>query len=158
MAWTDVNFSEVNPGAELIPEGEYTFMVTGANRDKIDPEAFSVRLSMATAGAYAGQTVYMRYPNPDKAGKGVPGNDPRNWVVKSFKIFELATGKSLQENEHPVQFVNRIAKEADQAKKPIYIDAKVVHETFADKETGEPVTRHKVAFRSVRPAEAVAAE
>jgi hypothetical protein len=154
MAWTDVSFDEVNPGAELLPEADFTFMVVSGSRGKFDQEQLSIRLSIATPGPYQGQSVYLNYPNPDKAGKGVPANDPRNWVNKAFKSFINATQQTMAPGEHPVDFINRIVADADERNSQILIDARIAHETFPDKETGEPVTRHKVAMRSVKPSTA----
>lgn len=153
MAWTDVSFSEVNPGAEIIATGEYTFALVNAQKGKNDPDEFSVRASVATPGPYAGQSVYIRYPNPEKAGKGVPASDPRNWVIKAFKIFEVAMGHDMNPGEHPVDYVNRIAREAQAQGGSVLFEARIDHETFPDKETGEPVTRHKVVLRSIRVAQ-----
>jgi hypothetical protein len=156
MSWTDVNFAEVNPGQDLIPEGDYTLMVVSGSRGKFDQEEVSVRLNVATAGPFQGQTVYLRYPNPAKADKNNPQGGPQNWVVKSFKLFLEAVkpfGYSIREGESPVDFINRMSKEADQKNEQILIDGRIAHETYADKETGEPVTRHKIVFKSVKPCE-----
>ena len=151
MAWTDVNFDEVNTSQELVPEGTYTFMVCGANRNKFDSEKVDVRLEIATQGPYAGQPLYLQYPNPEKVG-GFPANDPRNWVMKAFKAFVLATGHDMQRGEHPVEFVSRIVNEADAQNTQIYIEARVTIDTFPDRETGEPISKNKVALRSVKAA------
>jgi hypothetical protein len=156
MAWTDVNFDEVNAGTDLIPEGDYTFMVISGSRGKWDQDEVSVRLNIATPGPFAGQTVYLRYPNPAKADKNQPADSPQNWVVKSFKLFLEAVkpfGYTMARGESPVEFINRAVADADKKNEEIYIDARVGHETYADKETGEPITRHKIAFRSVKPSE-----
>jgi hypothetical protein len=156
MAWTDVNFDEVNPGQELIPEGDYTFLVISASRGKYDQDEVSVRVNVATPGPFQGVTVYLRYPNPAKADKNQPADSPHNWVVKSFKLFLEAVkpfGYTMAKGETPVEFINRIANDADRKNEQIMFDARVGHETYADRETGEPITRHKIAFRSVKACE-----
>jgi len=156
MAWTDVNFDEVNPGQELIPEGDYTFMVISGSRGKFDQEEISVRVNVATPGPFQGQTVYLRYPNPAKADKNNPQGGPQNWVVKSFKLFLEAVkpfGYKMVSGESPVEFINRMAQAADHKNEQIMFDARIGHETYADRETGEPITRHKIVFRTVKPCE-----
>lgn len=156
MGWTDVNFDEVTAGTDLIPAGDYTFMVISASKGKFDSEEISVRLNVATPGPTQGQTVYLRYPNPAKADKNQPADSPQNWVIKSFKLFLEAVkpfGYAMTQGETPVEFINRMTKAADQANEQILFDARVQHETYADRESGEPVTRHKIAFRSVKACE-----
>jgi hypothetical protein len=159
MSWTDVNFEEVNPGQDLIPEGDYTFLVISANKNKFQPGAFDVRLSIASPGPFQGQSVFLKYPKL-AADKNNPNGGPQNWVIKAFKLFLEAVkpfGYKMNTGEEPVDFVNRITNEAEDNKSELYIDARIGHESYADKETGEPVTRHKVVFRSVKPTEQVTA-
>lgn len=155
MAWADVNFDDVNLGVDLIPEGDYTFMVVSGQKGKWDEGKFEVRLNIATPGTFQGQTLYLSYPNP-KVDKNQPDDSPRNWVMKSIKLFLEAMrpfGYTIAKGESPVDFVNRIAADADQKGEQLLFDARVQHETYADKETGEPQTRHKIAFRSVKACE-----
>ena len=155
MTWTEVNFDEVNPGQDLIPEGDYTFMVVSAAKGKYDAERSEIRLSIATPGPFQGQTVYLSYPSV-RVDKNNPNGGPFNWVVKTIKLFIEAVkpfGYRIAAGEAPVDFVNRITQEADSKNEQILIDARIAHETYADRETGEPITRHKVAFKSVKPCE-----
>jgi hypothetical protein len=157
MSWTDVNFEEVNPGQDLLPEGDFTFLVNSANKNKFKPGAFDVRLTVATEGPSQGQSVFLRYPALT-ADKNNPSGGPQNWVVKAFKLFLEAVkpfGFKMEAGEEPVDFVNRMVNEAEDKNEEIYIDARIAHETYADKETGEPVTSHKIVFRSVKACEKV---
>lgn len=150
MAWTDVDFETVNPGADVIAEGEYTFMVVGANWNKFDKDAFDIRLNIATAGSYQGVTVYFRYPNPAKADKNQPANSQFNWVNKAFKQFIDAIGKKKEAGEDPVSYITRIVKEAEADNEVLLFDAKMTENEYQDRNTQELKKDSKIAFRSVK--------
>lgn len=157
MAWTDVNFNEVNTSQELVPAAVYQFRVAGANRNKFDSGKVDVRLEIVTDGPYQGTPMYLQFPNPDKADHNHPGSDPRNWVNKMMKQFINATGGSYEQGEHPVDFVTRIVSEAEDRGEDILIEARVDQRTFPDRETGEPITKNQIALRSVKAVAEVAA-
>lgn len=146
MSWTEVNFAEVNPGVDLIAEGDYTLRVLGGERNKYDQEAIDVKAAVVNEGPYCGQKVFFKFPNPAVAGKGVPASDPRNWVNKAFKRFEQAIGINIEPGEHPVEYLNRIALSDGR------LDAKIKHSTYKNKDTGDDVTKTDVPLGSFRPA------
>ena len=154
MAWTDVNFNEVNTSQELIPEGTYTFRVAGANRNKFDTEKVDVRLEIATTGPYQGVPRYLQCPKPDKAGKGMPASSPQKGVNKMMKLFINAVGGGIEPGEHPVDFLTRIVSEAEDRGEDVLVEARVDQRTFPDRETGEPITKNQIALRSVKAAPA----
>jgi hypothetical protein len=151
MSVWDVNFDEVVPGKEQIAPGDYTLRLLGGSRNKYDQEAVDVKAKIVSEGAFHGETLFFKFPNPDKADKNNPGNSPKNWVVKNFKRFVMSLGVDIQAGEHPVDYLNRAGAEG------AFFDATVVHRSYKDKETGDDKTTVDVPLAKLRPASQVAA-
>lgn len=156
MAWTDVNYEEVTTGRSLLPIGDYTFMLVSASRGRFDVEVVDMRVSVATPGPYQGETLFHKYPNPEKADKRQSASSPNNWVNKAFKLFLNAVkpyGFLMAQGEHPVDFINRICAEADQKNESILFDARIEHDSYTNKESGELVACHRIVLKSIKACE-----
>lgn len=99
MGWDAVKLSEVNPNAELIPAGEYTFQLSGAKLNDRDPNRIDVTAFITTEGPQSGRKVFFSYPDPEAPKMG--------WVLKAMKRLEIALGVDQTDGEEVLAYLNR---------------------------------------------------
>jgi hypothetical protein len=105
-SWNEVDLSKVSITIEPLAVGEYTFqLLPGAKRGANDPERIELKAAVAE-GEFAGRHVYFSYPSPSY-----------DWVPRVMKRLVVALGVDAQENEHPVEYFNRVAGELGGAAK-----------------------------------------
>jgi hypothetical protein len=98
MSW-NVKLSEVSTQLEVIPEGKYTFQLTGAAWDEGNSDRLNVKASIVSEGPSQGRRVMFSFPSAEKYG----------WVAKSLKRMEQALGVEKMDDEDPAAYLNRAA-------------------------------------------------
>lgn len=99
MSWQTIDLSTINPNLEIVPEGSYTFSVSGAKYGTTDPGRVEVTATLVTEGDYTGRKLFFSYPDPEKM----------DWSPKAFKRLEQAIGVDANAGEGPVEYLNRVA-------------------------------------------------
>lgn len=101
MTWSNIDLSTINPNLEILPEGHYTFKLSGAKYGERDPNRIEVSASVSTEGDFTGRKVFFSYPDPSR-----PKCD---WSPRMLKRLQIAIGVDPQVGEDPVAYLNRVA-------------------------------------------------
>lgn len=105
-SWVNVDLSNVNPGFETIPPGEYTFAVVGAKWGASDPNRIEASATIVTEGDFTGRRIFFSYPDPEKySSKG----KKMDWSIQVFKRLETALGVEKEAGQSPVEYLNAVA-------------------------------------------------
>jgi hypothetical protein len=95
MSWQDINLQSINPNLDIIPAKKYTFeILNGAKFDDRNPDNVSVSVAIAEDGEFRGRRLYATYAPED---------------AKALKRLSVAIGIDFEENEGPVDYLNRVA-------------------------------------------------
>lgn len=143
-----VKWSDVNPGIEQVALGTYDFRVIKATPTKWDPLETNVQCRITSEGVYNGESMFLKIPNAVKASKGVPANDPKNWVNKTIKRIAISLGHELSDGETVIEYFNRAAAEGAK------FQAEVVDTSYIPKggTVDDKVAQTGIKLGSVRPA------
>jgi len=97
----EVDLTTVSTDNEVLPEGVYYDfeLLPGAKPSRWDADRIECAAKVIN-GEFAGKVKYFSYPDPKKVGE---------WVRGVFIRLTHAVGIEIQENEHPVDYLNRIA-------------------------------------------------
>lgn len=138
MSWENFDLSTVNPNNEILPEGDYTFKLSGAKYAANSPGRIEANATVATEGDFTGRKVFFSYPDPsgfDAKGKSM------DWSAKALKRLEIALGVDATPGQDPVEYLNGAAVAGGTFAAP------VVHKT-----SDEYPTKAEVVIFKVRPA------
>ena len=131
-SWSEVDLSTVPSDIEILPEGKYVFeLLPGARFSKWDANRVEAAAKVV-AGEFEGKIQYYSYPDPAKVG---------DWVIGVLVRMAKAASCEIEENESPVDFLNRVAGTK--------FKATVYHRTY-DKE-GEGQTKAELKIGSIMP-------
>jgi len=106
MAWTSFDLTTINPNAEVIAEGVYTFQLSGAKYGERDPNRIECSATIATEGDYMGRKMFFSYPDPESINSKGQKN---SWSAKALKRLEQSLGVEATAGEDPVAYLNRAA-------------------------------------------------
>lgn len=98
-SWTDIDLTKINPGFDVIPEGDYTYSVRGAKYSQWDSTRVEVSATIVSEGEFTGRVLFFSYPDPVKY----------DWVPKAFKRLEQALGVDMLPGQDPVDYLNQNA-------------------------------------------------
>lgn len=136
MSWTQVNLSEVQPTFTNLPAGKYVLEVRNAQyRERNGFTDISVTVAVVSPEEYAGRTLFMDYPDPEK---------PKcQWSPGAIKRLFEALGAEQGEGGDIVEALNRA--------KGLHFEAPVEIDSYTNA-NGEQVERNKVLTFKARPA------
>lgn len=99
MSWQNLNLKEINASdLNLVADGTYNFQLNaGAKYNEFG--GIFASATIVSDGEFKGKRVSFSYPNPDEY----------NWSAPALKRLVIATGNEVEENEDPVEVLNRIS-------------------------------------------------
>lgn len=106
MPWLTTDLTTVNPNAEAIPEGTYTFSLGGAKYDDRGYNRIEANATIVTEGDFMGRKMFFSYPDPESINSKGKKND---WSAKALKRLEQSLGVDASAGEDPVEYLNRVA-------------------------------------------------
>lgn len=99
-SWLEVDLTQIPTDNEVLPEGTYYDfeLLAGAKPSRFDPDRIECAAKVVN-GEFAGRIKYFSYPSPEK----------QPWVRGVFVRMTHALGTDIEEGEHPVDYLNRVA-------------------------------------------------
>ena len=97
----EVDLTTIPTDNEVLPENQYyNFeLLPGAKPSRYDADRIECAAKVVD-GEFAGRVKYFSYPDPNKVG---------DWVRGVFIRMTHAIGVEIEEGEHPVDYLNRVA-------------------------------------------------
>lgn len=100
-SWMEVDLTTIPTDNATLPENVYyNFeLLPGAKASRYDADRIECAAKVID-GEFAGKVKYFSYPDPNKVG---------DWVRGVFVRMTHALGSEIEEGEHPVDYLNRVA-------------------------------------------------
>lgn len=136
MSWQTVDLNTVQPTFSNLPPGDYTLEVRSARYREFNGFTdISVQVAVVTPEEFAGRTLFLDYPDPDK---------PKcQWAPGALKRLFEALGIEAAEGADKVESIN--------GAKGLHFQAPVEIDKYTNA-NGEEVSRNKVMSFKARPA------